>query len=127
MLGDHRVSAARNVTQAERRIVEDRIDLVVFDSSFATVAGVRDGGMLLDIDPELPLALMTDTSDVSVLRAALRAGFADVIDGPLDRSKVAAMVELIDQRAQKVVLKEAKARLGRIVTVFSPKGAPVRR
>ena len=122
LLGDHRVLAARNVAQAERRIVEDPIDLVVFDPSFATVAGVRDGGMLLDIDPELPLALVTDTSDVSVLRAALRAGFADVIDGPLDRSKVTAMVELIDQHAQRVVLKEAKARLGKIITVFSPKG-----
>ncbi len=122
LLGDHRVLAARNVAQAERRIVEDRIDLVVFDSSFATVAGVRDGGMLLDIDPELPLALVTDTSDVSVLRAALRAGFADVVDGPLDRPKVAAMVELIDQHAQKAVLKEAKARLGKIITVMAPKG-----
>ena len=122
LLGDHQVLAARNVAQAERRIVEDHIDLVVFDPSFATVAGVRDGGMLLDIDPELPLALVTDMSDVSVLRAALRAGFADVVDGPLDRPKVAAMVELIDQHAQKAVLKEAKARLGKIITVMAPKG-----
>ena len=32
------------------------------------------------------------------------------------------MVELIDQHAQKAVLKEAKARLGKIITVMAPKG-----
>jgi pilus assembly protein CpaE len=119
---DHRVLAARNVTQAEQRIVEDRVDLVIFDSSFATVAGVKDGGMLLDVDPELPLVLMTDTPDMSVLRTALRSGFADVVDAPLDRAKADGMLRLIRDHERRAHLVEAKPRLGKIVTIFSPKG-----
>ena len=121
-LKDHRVLAARNVTDAQRRIVEDAVDLAIFDPSFATDAGVSDGGQLLQVDPDLPLVLVADTLDMSVLRTALRIGFADVVDAPVDRVKVDAMLELIDDQVQKAVLKEAKARIGKIVTIMSPKG-----
>lgn len=121
-LKDHRVLAARNVTDAQRRIVEDGVDLAIFDPSFATDAGVSDGGQLLQVDPELPLVLVADTLDMSVLRTALRIGFADVVDAPVDRVKVDGMLELIDDQVQKAVLKEAKARIGKIVTIMSPKG-----
>ena len=121
-LKDHRVLAARNVTDAQRRIVEDAIDLAIFDPSFATDAGVSDGGQLLQVDPDLPLVLVADTLDMSVLRTALRIGFADVVDAPVDRAKVDAMLELIDDQVQRAVLKEAKARIGKIITIMSPKG-----
>jgi len=121
-LKDHRVLAARNVTDAQRRIVEDGVDLAIFDPSFATDAGVSDGGQLLQVDPELPLVLVADTLDMSVLRTALRIGFADVVDAPVDRAKIDGMLELIDDQVQKAVLKEAKARIGKIITIMSPKG-----
>jgi pilus assembly protein CpaE len=121
-LKDHRVLAARNVTDAQRRIVEDGVDLAIFDPSFATEAGVSDGGQLLQVDPELPLVLVADTLDMTVLRTALRIGFADVVDAPVDRAKVDGMLELIDDQVQKAVLKEAKARIGKIITIMSPKG-----
>ncbi len=121
-LADHRVLAARNVTEAQRRIVEDGVDLAIFDPSYATDAGVSDGGQLLQVDPELPLVLVADTLDMSVLRTALRIGFADVVDAPVDRAKVDGMLELIDDQAQRAVLKEAKARIGKIITIMSPKG-----
>jgi pilus assembly protein CpaE len=121
-LKDHRVLAARNVTDAQRRIVEDNVDLAIFDPSFATDAGVSDGGQLLQVDPDLPLVLVADTLDMSVLRTALRIGFADVVDAPVDRVKIDAMLELIDDQVQKAVLKEAKARIGKIITIMSPKG-----
>ncbi len=121
-LKDHKVLAARNVTDAQRRIVEDAIDLAIFDPSFATDAGVSDGGQLLQVDPDLPLVLVADTLDMSVLRTALRIGFADVVDAPVDRAKIDAMLELIDDQVQKAVLKEAKARIGKIITIMSPKG-----
>jgi len=121
-LADHRVLAARNVTEAQRRIVEDGVDLAIFDPSYATDAGVSDGGQLLQVDPELPLVLVADTLDMSVLRTALRIGFADVVDAPVDRAKVDGMLELIDDQAQRAVLKEAKARIGKFITIMSPKG-----
>jgi pilus assembly protein CpaE len=121
-LKDHKVLAARNVTDAQRRIVEDGVDLAIFDPSFATDAGVSDGGQLLQVDPELPLVLVADTLDMSVLRTALRIGFADVVDAPVDRAKIDGMLELINDQVQKAVLKEAKARIGKIITIMSPKG-----
>ncbi len=121
-LKDHHVLAARNVTEAQRRIVEDGVDLAIFDPSYATDAGVSDGGQLLQVDPELPLVLVADTLDMSVLRTALRIGFADVVDAPVDRAKVDGMLELIEDQAQRAVLKEAKARIGKIITIMSPKG-----
>jgi pilus assembly protein CpaE len=110
------------VTEAQRRIVEDGVDLAIFDPSYATDAGVSDGGQLLQVDPELPLVLVADTLDMSVLRTALRIGFADVVDAPVDRAKVDGMLELINDQAQRAVLKEAKARIGKIITIMSPKG-----
>ncbi len=121
-LKDHRILAARNVTDAQRRIVEDGVDLAIFDPTFATEAGVSDGGQLLQVDPDLPLVLVADTLDMTVLRTALRIGFADVVDAPVDRAKIDGMLELIDDQVQRAVLKEAKARIGKIVTIMSPKG-----
>ena len=43
LLGDHRVLASRNVAEAERRIVEDRIDLVVFDQQVGQDSFTRCG------------------------------------------------------------------------------------
>ena len=105
LLTDHKVLAARNVAHAERRVVEDRVDLVVFDSSFATVAGVSEAGMLLAANPELPLVLMADTQDITVLRAALRSGFVDVVDSPVDRAKVDGMLGLVRHREERAHLK----------------------
>ncbi|MCH8059228.1 MAG: AAA family ATPase, partial [Proteobacteria bacterium] len=60
--------------------------------------------------------------DISVLRAALRSGFADVVDAPLDRAKADGMLRLIQDKAERAHLKVAKAKLGKIVTIMSPKG-----
>ena len=71
-LKDHRVLAARNVTDAQRRIVEDSVDLAIFDPSFATDAGVSDGGQLLQVDPDLPLVLVADTLEIRVHAGPIR-------------------------------------------------------
>jgi len=121
-LNGHKVYTERNVTDAQRRMVEDRIDLVVLDSTFATESGVIDGGQLLQIDPDVPVVLVASTLDMSVLRTALRLGYKDVVDAPVDRPKMEAMLGLIEDQAQREILKETKTRIGRVITVMSPKG-----
>ena len=121
-LNGHKVYSARNVTDAQRRMVEDHVDLAVLDASYATESGVIDGGQLLQVDPDLPIVLVASTLDMSVLRVALRIGFKDVVDAPVDRPKMEAMLDLIEDQAQREILKEAKTRIGRIITVMSPKG-----
>ena len=121
-LNGHKVHTARNVTDAQRRMVEEHIDLAVLDSSYATESGVIDGGQLLQVDPDLPIVLVAATLDMSVLRVALRIGYKDVVDSPVDRAKMEAMLNLIEDQAQREILKESKTRIGRIITVMSPKG-----
>ncbi len=121
-LNGHKVHTARNVTDAQRRMVEEHIDLAVMDTSYATESGVIDGGQLLQVDPDLPIVLVASTLDMSVLRIALRIGYKDVVDAPVDRLKMEAMLGLIEDQAQREILKETKTRIGRIITVMSPKG-----
>ena len=121
-LNGHKVFTARNVTDAQRRLVEETVDLAVLDPAFATESGVSDGGQLLQVDPELPIVLVAANPDMTVLRTALRVGYKDVIDAPVDRQKMEAMLGLIEEEAERVVLKETKAQIGRVVTIMSPKG-----
>ena len=121
-LNGHKVFTARNVTDAQRRLVEEKVDLAVLDPAFATESGVSDGGQLLQVDPNLPIVLVAANPDMTVLRTALRVGYKDVIDAPVDRQKMEAMLGLIEEEAERVVLKETKAQIGRVVTIMSPKG-----
>ncbi|MEA3511769.1 MAG: AAA family ATPase [Actinomycetota bacterium] len=121
-LNGHKVFTARNVTDAQRRLVEENVDLAVLDPAFATESGVSDGGQLLQVDPNLPLVLVAASPDMAVLRTALRVGYKDVIDAPVDRQKMEAMLGLIEEEAERVVRKETKAQIGRVVTIMSPKG-----
>lgn len=121
-LNGHKVFTARNVTDAQRRLVEETVDLAVLDPAFATESGVSDGGQLLQVDPDLPLVLVAASPDMTVLRAALRVGYKDVIDAPVDRQKMEAMLSLIEEEAERVVRKETKTQIGRVVTIMSPKG-----
>jgi pilus assembly protein CpaE len=121
-LNGHKIFTARNVTDAQRRMVEEHIDLAVLDSTFATESGVVDGGQLLQVDPDLPIVLVASALDMAVLRTALRIGYKDVVDAPVDRPKMEAMLGLIEDQAQREILKDTKTQIGRIVTIMSPKG-----
>ncbi|MCJ7780760.1 MAG: AAA family ATPase [Acidimicrobiia bacterium] len=121
-LNGHKVFTARNVTDAQRRLVEESVHLAILDPAFATESGVSEGGQLLQVDPSLPLVLVAANPDMAVLRTALRVGYKDVIDAPVDRQKMEAMLGLIEEEADRVVRKEAKTQIGRVVTIMSPKG-----
>jgi len=121
-LNGHKIFTARNVTDAQRRMVEEHIDLAVLDSTYATESGVVDGGQLLQVDPDLPIVLVASALDMAVLRTALRIGYKDVVDAPVDRPKMEAMLGLIEDQAQREILKDTKTQIGRIVTIMSPKG-----
>ena len=121
-LNGHKVYAARNVSEAQRRLVEETIHLALLDSTYATESGVMDGGQLLHLDPDLPLVLVAQSPNMDVLRAALRFGYKDVVDAPVDRPKMETMLQLIEAEADRAVQKEKKTQIGRIVTIMSPKG-----
>ena len=86
LLDGNKVYSARNVTDAQRRLVEEGIDVAIVGPAFAHEAGVAEMALLFDVRPSLPLVLVTDSLNTDVLKAALRTGFKEVIEAPLTLS-----------------------------------------
>jgi len=123
LLEGNKVYSARNVTDAQRRLVEEGIDVAIVGPAFAHEAGVAEMALMFDVRPSLPVVLVTDALNTDVLKAALRSGFKDVIEAPLTLRKVEEAFGLLDQLARRedsLVLR--KNRIGKVVTIMSPKG-----
>jgi pilus assembly protein CpaE len=119
----NKVCTARNISDAQRRLVEEGIDIALVGPTFAHEAGVAESTLLFDVQPELPLVLVTEAVNTDVLRAALRAGIKDVVEAPLTAKKIEdalGLVELIHKREDKDAKRRAK--IGKVVTIMSPKG-----
>ena len=123
LLDGNKVYSARNVTDAQRRLVEEGIDVAIVGPAFAHEAGVAEMALMFDVRPSLPLVLVTDALNTDVLKAALRTGFKDVIEAPLTLRKVEEAFGLLDQLARREdPLIQRKNRIGKVVTIMSPKG-----
>jgi pilus assembly protein CpaE len=123
MLDGHKVYQARNVSDAQRKLVEEGIELAVIGPGFAHESGVNEAAQLLDIQPRLPLVLVADGVTTEVLRAAIRVGYSDVVDAPLDASKIETMLGYIEKAATFAdSASSPKTRIGKVVTIMSPKG-----
>jgi len=123
LLDGHKLYQVRNVSDAQRKLVEESIELAIIGPGFAHEAGVMEAALLLDIDPNLPIVLVAEDLTTDVLRASIRVGFKDVLDMPLDRSKVDTMLRHID-RAEAASRGDlpAKTNIGKVITIMSPKG-----
>ena len=123
LLDGNKVYAARNVTDAQRRLVEEGIDVAIVGPAFAHEAGVAEMALMFDVRPSLPVVLVTDSLNTDVLKAALRSGFKDVIEAPLTLRKVEEAFGLLDQLARRDdPMAQRKNKIGKVVTIMSPKG-----
>lgn len=123
LLDGHKLYHVRNISDAQRKLVEEGIELAMIGPGFAHEAGVNEASLLLDIQPALPIVLVADGLTTDVLRAAIRVGFKDVIDAPLNQTKIETMLGHIE-KAEAIQGREMKpkARIGKVVTIMSPKG-----
>ncbi|HEX9854821.1 MAG TPA: AAA family ATPase [Acidimicrobiia bacterium] len=123
LLNGHKVYSARNITDAQRRLTEEGIDIAVIGPAFAHEAGVTDVSQLFDVRPSLPIVMVAETMSTDLLRAALRTGIKDVIESPLTVSKIeealGVVVQLSQRQAPEAV---ARRKIGKVVTIMSPKG-----
>ncbi len=123
LLDGHKSYTARNINDAQRRLVEEGIDLAVVGPSYAHEAGISEASMLFDVQPQLPVLLVAEEADTRVLRAALRAGIKDVLDMPLTSAQLDDATHLIeDLRDDGEPRPDGKIRIGKVVTIMSPKG-----
>lgn len=123
LLEGHKVYQVRNVSDAQRKLVEEGIELAIIGPGFAHEAGVNEAALLLDIQPQLPIVLVAEGLTTDVLRASIRVGFKDVLDVPIDAGKIDTMLRHIE-RAESIVHGDvpAKTKIGKVVTIMSPKG-----
>lgn len=123
LLDGHKVYRVRNVSDAQRKLVEEGIELAILGPGFAHVAGVFEAALLFDVQPQLPIVLVAEGLTTDVLRASIRVGLKDVLDAPLNAAKIDSMLQHID-RAESIVRGDlpAQAQIGKVVTVMSPKG-----
>lgn len=123
VLDGHKAYTARNINDAQRRLVEEGIDLAVVGPTFAHEAGIGEVRLLFDVQPMLPVLLAADSVDTQVLRAALRSGIRDVLDTPLNSLQVEEAIGLIDELHRDGEAKPVgKLKIGKVVTIMSPKG-----
>ncbi len=123
LLEGNKVYSARNATDAQRRLVEEGIDVAIVGPAFAHEAGVAEMALMFDVRPSLPVVLVTDALNTDVLKAALRSGFKDVIEAPLTLRKVEEAFGLLDQLARREdPTIQRRHKIGKVVTIMSPKG-----
>lgn len=123
LLKDHKVYSARNISDAQRRLVEEGIELTLIGPSYAHESGVAESGLLLDIQPSLPLVLIAEGLNTDVLKAAIRVGFRDVVEAPLTNQKLDQILGIIEETVARADDDTSrKAKIGKVVTIMSPKG-----
>ncbi len=125
LLNDERVIRARSVVEAQSLVSDEGVEVALLGPSYAHEGGVAETSLLLDVEPNLAMVLVTDTVTTALLRAALRAGHRDVIEAPITAAKLAealGTVERIQSRLAEPEEGAARSQLGRVITVMSPKG-----
>ncbi len=125
LLDGHKVYRARYISDAQRKLVEEGIDLAIVGPTFAHEAGVAETTLLFDVQPSLPVLLVSEGLNTTVLRAALRGGIKDVMETPLTVGKLAEALGFVEQiQAQRGDDGRAKpkTKIGKVVTIMSPKG-----
>jgi pilus assembly protein CpaE len=100
------------------------VSVAIIGPSFSTDTGLAEAGLLLDLKPGLPMVLVSEELTTEILRAALRAGFRDVIEPPVTAVKMKDVLGTVEAQQRRLAPpeEERRPRLGKVVTVISPKG-----
>ncbi len=87
-----RIVTAGDLAEAVEIVAGGRVDLVLLGPAFSTDSQIAAASALATADPGVSLVLVAEITTNRTLRAALRAGFADVLDSPLDHASVSGLL-----------------------------------
>ena len=128
-LFEGRVPTIATLADARRTVEETEVDLVLLGPSHAHDEGLKEAAGLLEVDPELAVVLVAANITAPLLKAALRSGLTDVLEGPLTLEKLSEAIGQVDRlqrrRASTTLPSEPFApepMQGSVVTVMSAKG-----
>lgn len=123
LLADEKHLVVRSMNEAKGTVDKEDISLVIIGPSYAHEAGIGEGSLLLDADSDLPIILVSEDLGMDVLRAALRAGYKDVIDVPLTSKNVEDALATVARKSGRGEPTPApKPQGGKVITIMSPKG-----
>lgn len=126
-LFEGRLPVARSIEEASSTIESGELRMLLLGPSYSNEESMEQVRSLHNQDPVLILMMVAETVTAELLRYAMRAGVSDVIEAPLDETKIEAAIE---QFAHDVLKRRNVARghepdrseRGRIITVTSAKG-----
>ncbi len=116
----------QDVDEAQNRVVQGGVDLLVIGPSHShSEHGVKQFGAFLDADPGLPMVLIAPEVSALLLKAAMRAGLRDVVEGPLTATKAAEVMSELSRTPRRQpdrIAPVSDTTEGRVLTVASAKG-----
>ena len=128
-LFDGRVPTATSLEEAQGRVEDGEIDLVILGPTHANEGSLQAAGALLDIDSEIGILLVAESLSAPLLKLALRVGLTDVIEAPLTVENVLEAIGQVDRMSRRrpvaTVPSEPFAEPqteGTVITVMSAKG-----
>src|SRR5688572_21694173 len=127
-LFEGRLPVARSIEEASHTAESGELRMLLLGPSFSNDESLEQIRSLHNQDPALILMMVAETVTSDLLRGAMRAGVSDIIEAPLDETKIEAAIEqfghdvLKRRSAAKPTEEPVRTERGSIVTVTSAKG-----
>ena len=127
-LFEGRLPVARSIEEASQTAESGELRMLLLGPSFSNDESLEQIRSLHNQDPALILMMVAEKVTSDLLRGAMRAGVSDVIEAPLDETKIEAAIEqfghdvLKRRSAAKPPTEPVRTEKGAIVTVTSAKG-----
>ncbi len=128
-LFEGRLPVARSIEEASQTIESGELRMLLLGPSYSNEESMEQVRSLHNQDPVLVLMMVADSVTADMLRYAMRAGVSDVIETPLDETKIEAAIEqfahdVLKRRnvAARASQEADRAERGKIITVSSAKG-----
>lgn len=127
-LFEGRLPVARSIEEASQTIESGELRMLLLGPSYSSADSMDQIRALHNQDPALVLMMVAEEVTADLLRYAMRAGVSDVIEAPLDETKIEEAIEqfahdvLKRKTASKQSHEATTSERGQIVTVASAKG-----
>ncbi len=127
-LFEGRLPVARSIEEASQTIESGELRMLLLGPSYSNEESMEQVRSLHNQDPVLVLMMVAESVTADMLRYAMRAGVSDVIETPLDETKIEAAIEQFahDVLKRRNVAARShepdRSERGKIITVSSAKG-----
>lgn len=112
LLEGYEVFAAATGNDAKRNVENTAIDLILLDIKLPDIDGLELLSSIREIEPDIPILMMTAYSDVSVAVSAMKAGANDYLQKPFELDELKLLIskalENSKLKSELTTLKRAK-------------------